>query len=47
LNSSNNASIIIYELTLLWVINVPFKAVLFQVYSISPLFLQSYKHQQI
>ena len=39
LNSYNTASIIIYELTLLWVINVPFNAVLFQVYATSPLFL--------
>ena len=39
LNSSNTTSIIIYELTLLWVINVPFNTVLFQVYAISPLFL--------
>jgi hypothetical protein len=39
LNSSNTASIIIYKLTLLWVINVPFNTVLFQVHTISPLFL--------
>ena len=39
LNSSNTATITIYELTLLWVITVLLNAVLFQVYTISPLFL--------
>jgi len=39
LNSSNTTSIIIYELTLLWVITALFNAVLFQLYAISPLFL--------
>jgi len=39
LNSSNTTSIIIYELTLLWVITALLSAVLFQLYAISPLFL--------